>query len=390
VTKREDPGTRRDPDSYQGPIIDACAYHIWPTQQALTSYMSRGWREYVSPTAEYTLPILPILQPYTHPDGGKLASAYPLEGPPGSDYAVLREQVLEAANVERVILSLEAAVDVQTHPNHHLAREIARAANDWCVENWLDRGDERMSSLVLVANQLPVESAIEIRRIGHHPGMAGVLMAGNGIGVGFGHPLYHPIYEAAVELGLPIVIQTGGDSSPNRFTHHTAGGIPATYGEYRVLMSQSVSSHLVSLIGQGVFETYPELKVLVVGAGASWLSALLWRLESKYTAHGREVPGLHHRPSDYLHDHVRVTTYPANVEADGRSLLSLLDATPGVEDMLCFASGYPNWDADISRDIVDTLPKEWHSKVFYENAHSLFRWPEAKRRRTLNEEKRGN
>lgn len=345
--------------------------------------MSRGWREYLTPTKDYTLPILPILQPYVHPRGGKLVDAYPEEGPAGSDYLLLKRQVLDVAKIERTILSYDSAVDIQCHPNHYLAREIARAANDWCIDCWLDRGDQRLYSLVLVANQLPDESAAEIRRVGRHPRMVGVLMAGNGIGIGFGHPIYHPIYEAAVELGLPVVLHAGSDTSPNTLTHPTAGGMPATYGEYRALVSQSVSSHLVSLIGQGVFEKYPELKVLVVGAGASWVSALVWRLDSKYAAHGREVPRLRRRPSDYFREHIRVTTYPINAEAGIGRLISLLEATEGIEEMLCFASGYPSWDTDTAREVAEKiLPERWQPKVFRENALQLFGWsdPELKSR----------
>jgi len=82
-------------------------------------------------------------------------------------------------------------------------------------------------------------------------------MVGNGLGKPFGHPVYHPIYAAAAEASLPVAIHLGGDAVPDTLTHPTAGGLPSTYAEFRVVGAQALMTHLVSLIGQGVFELFP-------------------------------------------------------------------------------------------------------------------------------------
>ena len=51
----------------------------------------------------------------------------------------------------------------------------------------------------------------EIRRAGAHERMVGIALGANGLGLPFGHPAYHPIYEAASEMKLPILIQVGLD-----------------------------------------------------------------------------------------------------------------------------------------------------------------------------------
>ena len=48
-------------------------------------------------------------------------------------------------------------------------------------------------------------------------------------------------------------------------------------------------------------------------------------------------------------------------------------ALPGLESILCYASGYPSWDTAVPDDVRAALPEAWHDKVLVENALGLFR-----------------
>ena len=48
------------------------------------------------------------------------------------------------------------------------------------------------------------------------------------------------------------------------------------------------------------------------------------------------------------------------------------------EEILCFSSDYPHWDTDEVSHIAQNLPKEWHAKVFHQNAMNLFGWDGAR------------
>lgn len=348
-------------------------HHHWAGQRELMEYLPQAWHDYLTPSKDYTVPVIP-----SHTFGRISGSKLPEAGnPAGSDYAVIKSQLLDAQGIERAVLTYDTGALIAVHPAQYMGRELVRAANDWCIDRWLDGRDDRLYSLVLVPNQLPEESAQEIRRVGAHPRMVGVLMGANGSGFLSGHSHYFPIYKAATELGLPIVLEAGNESNIYTLTHHAAGGPPVSYAEYRILADQSLTGHLGSMIAQGVFERFPSLKVLVMGAGAEWLGPMLARFDHKFDSHGREVPWAPKRPTDYIRESVRFTTYPLDADTETDQLVKLLRTVEGIEDLLLYASGYPGWDTEWVSSVRRALPAEWHDKVFYENAASFFAWPSA-------------
>jgi uncharacterized protein len=366
-------------ESYGGPVIDCVIHHRWVNQSELAEYMSEGWQEFLGkpnslPGGVGAIPAIPGF-PFRNPIGDKLAEAYP-EGVPvaGSDYETMRHELLDRSRVERAILSYDDGIYAAAVPNQYLANEICRAANDWCVDRWLSGRDDRLHGLVVAANATPDLAADEIRRIGRHPRMAGVLMGGNGGGKVFGHSYYHPIYEAALELDLPVVVHVGGDAAADATTLTVAAGHPLTFGEYSVLSPTPLFTHLVSFLVQGVFEKFPGLRVLIAGAGTAWLPAVMWRLDTNWKGHRREVPWVRKLPSEYLRESVRLTTWPLDRPANPSQLVAALDAFGDPAHLLCYASGWPDWNTDRVEEVARLLPREWHERVFHSNAEALFRW----------------
>jgi predicted TIM-barrel fold metal-dependent hydrolase len=355
-------------------VIDAEVHHQWPSQRELVDYLPSEWQAYLRPMDGYEVQLFPISATYSNPSGDYVSNAE--GGPPSSDWNALERRVLSQRQLERAILSPDEATWTSVMLNKRLACHVAQAINDWCIDRWLNGGDKRLYSLVTVPNQWPEAAAAEIRRVGRHPRMVGVAMGANGLGVGFGHPAYQPIYEAAMESDLPIVIRADCEASPNTYTHPSGGGIPATYSEYRVLKFQSLASHLTNFISEGTFDRFTTLKLLVTGAGATWISTLMWKLDYKFEQQGREIAWVRKSPSAHFHDRVKVGSNPLNLQAGADRLRNLLESTPHLEDMLCYCGGYPYWDFDRAEDVAMTIPESWREKVLYSNARSLFRWPD--------------
>jgi predicted TIM-barrel fold metal-dependent hydrolase len=359
-------------------VIDACVHHAWPNQPELMEYMSSGWREFLGrpgllPNGGGMIPIA-AGNPYQRPGGEARLDARPASGhAAGSDYELLKTQLLDGENIGHAVLSFDAGAQCMSLANPYATMEIARAANEWTIERWLGLGDTRLSSLMLVPNQIPTEAAAEIRRVGRHPGIVGALLGGNGLGRAFGHPAYHPIYEAAAEMDLPIVIKIGSEVVPDTPSSTAAGGNPATYAEYRALAAQPMIMHVTSMITQGVFVKYPTLRLFLAGSGAVWITAFLWRFDGDHRAFRREVPWVSERPSVYFRRNVRVGTNPFAIAPSTARLLQALRSIDGIEEMLCFASGYPNADWESAGDIAAMLPEAWRRRVMHDNAAALFR-----------------
>jgi predicted TIM-barrel fold metal-dependent hydrolase len=350
------------------PIIDCDVHHTWGTDEELLAYMSREWREFVRESGGGVRPNATTF-PHIGGTNKRIESVGPNGEPPGSDYAVLREQLLDAYDVEAALLTYDIGHE-PSHPNPFLSVELARAANDWTIDRWLDGSDDRLYGTIMSATQFPEEVAREIRRVGPHPRMAAVLLTVNGLGLPFGHPVYHPIYEAAVEVGLPISIHLGGET--HRSTHYAASGFPNYRLELFTLGGAPLQHYVTSLITFGVFEKFPQLKVSIVESGLAWIPWLLWRLDSVYPTLRRESPFVRRLPSEYVREHLTFTTQPIELSPKRSGLMDLLRTVDGMEDMLLFASDYPHWDADDPTHVVKLLPPEWREKVLHENARRLF------------------
>jgi predicted TIM-barrel fold metal-dependent hydrolase len=125
-------------------------------------------------------------------------------------------------------------------------------------------------------------------------------------------------------------------------------------------------------VTHGAFERFPNLRVLLVEHGFSWLPSLLWKLDDRFDALRRESPWVRRPPSEYVAEHVRVTSQPFDLTRRREQLVALLEAHPAMRDMLCFASDYPHWDADEPSYVAGRLPDGWARQVFHDNAAALY------------------
>ena len=112
-------------------------------------------------------------------------------------------------------------------------------------------------------------------------------------------------------------------------------------------MSHVFQSQLTSLISEGTFAEFPELRVTMVEGGWTWLPSLMWRLDKNWKALGaRSWTTM--APSEYIREHVR--SQPAGRRAANLKHLRQIVDQLGSDDLLVYSTDYPHWHADDGGD----------------------------------------
>ena len=170
-------------------------------------------------------------------------------------------------------------------------------------------------------------------------------------GVALGRSQWFPVYEAALAHGLPIVLHPTGAEGNLTDAPRVAGGLPDTYPERHSLLLQPGQAILAGMIFGGVFETFPELKLVLSEYGLSWAPPLAWRMDRAWEAGDRMLAGLSKSPSQAILDNVRFTTQPLDEPPQLKQLHQLLDLMDAGRTVM-FSSDYPHWDTDDPRLIM--------------------------------------
>ncbi|MCI2417334.1 amidohydrolase [Saccharopolyspora sp. K220] len=342
-------------------LIDCDVHHAVPEISALFPYLPSRWSDYCVEHGVQSL------APDFYPPNMAL-SARPESRtgttPPGSDPAVLRTQVLDDAPAELAIVNCLYAV--QPIHNEDWAVAMAAGLNDWQADQWLD-ADPRLRASIVVPPQNPARAAAEIRRMADQPGFVQVLLlAFSEMPLGRRH--YWPIYEAAAEAGLPVGVHPGvAGANPL-----SPVGWPSYCIEDYAGVSNVMQSQLISLVCEGVFQQYPNLRVVLLESGVSWLPSLLWRLDKNWKGTRREVPWVTVPPSEVIREHVRFTVAPFDGPPETADVLRLVEQL-GSADVLLYASDYPHWHhRDAATSLLRHLSADDRAKVERGNAEALY------------------
>jgi predicted TIM-barrel fold metal-dependent hydrolase len=357
---------RRAAPQYE--LIDCDVHQSIGDYTQLHPYLPVQWRRYVSKSGfgGATSGILrgagSLYRQDARPPGG---------GEPGSDPAWLRQQLIERYHVRYAILNGGNILGLGTLPDADYASALASAYNDWTIATWLTEhnADGRFKAAMLVAPQDPQGAAREIDRVGDHPHIVQVLFT-TATGIPLGHRWFHPIYEAAERHGLPVAVHPGAEGRAIA-GQPTAAGWISKYIEWHTCLPQTAMTHAVSLVCQGVFEKFPRLKVVLVECGQSWLAHVMWRLDKNYKALRVEVPWLKRLPSEYLKEHIRLTTQPIEEPPSREQFLQMLEMIDARRTLM-LSTDYPHWDFDDPIAAFKHVPEDMKRRIYYQNAAELY------------------
>jgi predicted TIM-barrel fold metal-dependent hydrolase len=361
--------------AYDGPYFDVDVHHRLPKDADILAYLPKEWHGHalgdgrspvqVAPPA----PVAGLLFGDTKRDDAVSDDGIRA----GGDYDTVRKQLLDPhSSSYRAVLTHQLG-EFGGHANQYYSRALARAMNDWTIEEWLAK-DDRLYAAIVIPLAEPEEAVKEIRRVGAHPQMLGVLLVGNVLGRPLGDPLFEPIYVACAEMGLHVLVHISLVSRPNLGS--VAAGGRLTFLQALSQSSQQAMHYVSSLIVHGVFERHPNLVFLFQEYGIGWLPYAMSRLDQTYSLLKAESPWVKRLPSEYVRQGVKLSTQPLEENFDDRdALFDLMGTVDGVEDMLLFSTDYPHGTMDEPHYVARRLPAAWREKVLYRNACDLFGLP---------------
>jgi predicted TIM-barrel fold metal-dependent hydrolase len=278
------------------------------------------------------------------------------------------EHHIEKYGVDYAILNGSGILGISLCPDPDYANAVSSAYNDAVTVKWLDC-DPRYRGSIIINHSDPEYAAKEIDRVAKDKRFVQVLTASSSTRL-FGQRCYHPIFEAATRHGLPVAVHPGTEGAGMSYPP-TPSGYPTRYMEWHNILPINYMAHVNSLVCEGIFEKFPTLKFVAVEGGIAWLPHLMWRMDKNYKALRSTTPWLKRLPSEYIHDHIRLTTQPIEEPENHEHILQIFEMIDA-KNTVMFSSDYPHWDFDNPKMSLPPLRGETKTRIMAGNAIELY------------------
>jgi 2,3-dihydroxybenzoate decarboxylase len=275
-----------------------------------------------------------------------------------SDIEKLRLPPMDRNGIEWMILSLNAPA-VQAIWDVKRANAVAREANDHLAAE-VAKHPDRFVGVAALAMQDPEAAANELRRCVRELGFRGALVNGfSQIGdentvAYYDQPQYRPFWAVVEELDVPFYL-------------HPRNPLPSwvkQYDGHMWLMGPSwgfaaeTAVHALRLIGSGLFDAHPRLKIILGHLGEG-IPFNLWRMD-----HRNEWMKARHKyaAKKWVADYMRANFWVTTSGNFATPSLKTCIAELGVERVM-FSTDYP------FEDIAQSV--EWFDKAEISEAERL-------------------
>jgi hypothetical protein len=274
-----------------------------------------------------------------------------------------------------IIFGTPIALSVNGLHDAGLAGALAHAVNRWLVEEYLVPAPKRLKGVGLIPCQDPLVAVQELEFLARQPGIVSAMLPTNVYGINLGDRRFDPIYAAAEEIGMPLAVhpQTGHDGQYGVNGVMGAGSERMEKYAY-VHMTAFVFEPMIALmhmIGEGVFDRYPRLRVAFVEGACGWVPFWAERLDEHFEKLQPQWPLLQRKPSEIIgSDQVSFTCEPEET-----TLPYVLDRVG--DGQVMYASDYHHWDCEFPESVqllssIEGLSEERKRTVLGRNAMRWF------------------
>ena len=314
--------------------------------------------------------VIALEEAFLHP---KLRELYPaayvrlldMVGNRLTDVGRERIRRMDAAGIDLQVLS-HAQPGVQTL-ECDLAIRLSREVNDWLAAAIGDY-PTRFAGFAMLPTQSPMDAADELERTVTQLGFKGALINGHTHGRYLDEERFAPIFERAQALDVPIYIHP---------TDPPQAIIDTYYKDYPALMQGwgwqvETGTHLLKLVSSGVFDRYPQLKI-IVGHMGELIPFSLRRINAALTLGSwllKERRGMQKSLLYYMRANVFITTSGFFDQA----ALNCAIAELGIDNIL-FSVDDPFGDNFEGVEFLKKarLPDEDREKLAYKNAERVLK-----------------
>jgi predicted TIM-barrel fold metal-dependent hydrolase len=185
------------------------------------------------------------------------------------------------------------------------------------------------------------------------------------------HPLWEPLWQAVNEVQLPLHFHTFPTTAP-RAREMTSGQVRRAAMFTGVSAFQMGLIHiLAAMMGAGVFERYPNLRVSFGESGIGWIPYALDRMDFEFEDRFRDLMKL--KPSEYWQRQCKATF---QYDVIGPKLIGTNNLM--TVDTLMWGSDYPHTDGiwpESTKYIEEQfvgLSREDINKITCENAAKFY------------------
>ncbi len=243
-----------------------------------------------------------------------------------------------------------------------------RAYHRW-MQDYCSDYPQRLGGVILAAARDVEGSVAEMKRWGNSRWAWGVLVYAP-YGTPLDHPDLEPIWAQAAELDLAVVLHTFTVMPP-----YAPGGLDT----WENLWLQRSAAHpwcgmrnMAALIGSGMMDRYPKLRIGTLEAGHGWLPFWMRRLDEHAETIRAALPELKQKPSEY----VMSGRYFQSIEIpEGADMTNAVADLVG-DDVLMYASDYPHGESHFPESVKLTLAwdmkEERRRKLMWDNAVRLY------------------
>lgn len=349
-------------------VVDCDIHPAMKKSSDIRKYLPDNWQRHYDEVGGHTrMPFTGSPQhPKPTPHLARRDAVPPEGGPPGSSLAFMREQYLDPYDVEIGCMQMTLPNAASTERNIEYGAAICSALNEWQVDEWTSR-EPRLKASLIVPQEAPELAIKEIRRHAGGGHFTSMLITNRCIEP-LGRQRYWPIYAEAEAQGLTWGMHTGGVTG---YPATPGSGWPSYYVDWHHMVAQASQAQLTSLVMEGVCEEFPNLKIVMLEGGFSWVPALCWRLDALWEKMRFEVPRVKRPPSEYVRQNFWFGTQPMEEFENPEYLRQVFDWIGW--DRVVYASDYPHWDFDDPRYAFPIRMSEAERRMLLsDNARTAF------------------